>query len=151
MSQTQTKTTADVLQAVYKNLKMAQDSLLNLMPKVKDEDLKKDMTIQLSALEAFASRNAKLLAKEGVKPEEEGFVTRMSAKWGAMMNTMKDSSSTHLAEMLVEGYTMGVNDMLEQLRAVKAGDSISDDAAKLVRDVCDYQERLVAEMKAYLK
>ena len=151
MSNTKTKTTADVLQAVYKNLKMAQDSLLTLMPKVTDEELKKDMTVQLSALEAFASRTCKLLAKEGVKPEEEGFITRMSAKWGSMMNTMKDSSSTHIAEMLVEGYTMGINDMLEQLRAIKSCDCISDDAAKLSRDVCEYQERLVAEMKAYLK
>ncbi len=152
MQDAKTATAAEVLQAVYKNLKMAQDSLLTLMPKVADADLKKDMTVQLSALEAFASRSAKLLSQEGAKPEEEGFFTRMSAKWGSMMNTMKDSSGTHLAEMLIEGYTMGVNDLYEQKRALEAG--VADrnpDVRKLVDDVCAYQERLVSDLKKYLK
>ena len=84
------RTTADLLREVYRNVKMAGDSLINLMPKVKDDKLKSDMTVQLSVYEAFASRATKLLAEEGVKPEDEGLMTKMSAKWGIMMNTMKD-------------------------------------------------------------
>lgn len=144
-------TEAEILQAVYKNLKMAEDSLLTLMPKVNDEDLKKDMTVQLSALEAFASRTAKMLGKEGARPEEEGFMTRMGAKMGSMMNMMKDSSGTHLAEMLIEGYTMGANDMYEQMRAIKALQTVDEDTKKLVEDVLRYEEKLAADMKKYLK
>ena len=77
---TKTKQTATLLQAVYKNVKMASDSILNLMPKVEDKQLKSDMTVQLSAYDAFASRAAKLLAEEGEKPEEEGTVTKLAAK-----------------------------------------------------------------------
>lgn len=150
MSQAKVKSAAEILQAVYKNLKMAQDSLLTLMPKATDEALKKDMTVQLSTLEAFASRTCKLLAKEGTEPTEEGIFTRMSARWGSMMHTVKDSSSTRLAEMLVEGYTMGVNDLLEQQRAVKACECVDEEVSKLVRDVCEYQEQLISKMKEYL-
>ena len=66
-----TTKTAELTKAVYKNVKMAGDSILDLMPRVKDERLKSDMTVQLSAFEAFASRAAKMLADEGVKPEGE--------------------------------------------------------------------------------
>ncbi len=149
MSQTKTVTEAELLLAVYKNVKMAGDSIINLMPKVKDEKLKSDMTVQLSTFEAFASRAAKLLGKEGVPPEEENWMARMGAKWSSMMNTMMDSSTEHLAEMMVEGATMGVNDMMEQLRGAKHAD-VSEEALHLAENVRDYEERVIKEMKAYL-
>ena len=152
MSETmKTKQTADVLTAVYKNVKMASDSILTLMPKVKDENLKSDMTVQLSAFDAFASRAAKLLGEEGAKPEEENIVTKLSAKWGSMLNTMRDSTSTHIAEMLVEGATMGVNDMMRELRDAE-NSCVSESALRLVRDVCAFEERIVEDMRnTYLR
>ena len=145
-----TKQTAHLLQAIYKNVKMASDSILNLMPKVSDEKLKSDMTVQLSVYEAFASRAAKLLGEEGVKPMEEGVVTKAMAKMGAAMNTMRDSTSSHLAEMLVEGATMGVNDMLKQIRE-NENTCASESAMRLARDVCAYEEKTIEEMKEYLR
>jgi hypothetical protein len=150
-SAVKTSKTAELLEAVYKNVKMASDSILTLMPKVKDERLKQDMTTQLSVFDAYASRAAKLLGEEGVKPEEENLMVRMSAKMGSMMNTMRDSTSTHLAEMLVEGATMGVNDMLKQLRRAE-NTTVSESALRLARDVCAYEEKLVEELKdSYLR
>ena len=145
-----TKETAALLQAIYKNVKMASDSILNLMPKVKDAKLKNDLTVQLSVYEAYSSRAAKLLADEGVKPEDESTVTKLASKWGTMMNTMMDSTSTHLAKMVIEGATMGVNDMMEQIRDAKRGD-VSEDVIRLAQDVCDYEERTVEQMRSYLR
>ncbi len=145
-----TKQTATLLQAIYKNVKMAGDSILTLMPKIKDAKLKNDLTVQLSVYEAYASRAAKLLAEEGAKPEEEGTVTKLASKWGSMMNTMIDSTSTHIAEMIVEGATMGVNDMLKQIRESE-NTPVSESAMKLARDVCAYEEKTIEEMKEYLR
>ncbi|MBQ9784072.1 MAG: hypothetical protein IJW29_01075 [Clostridia bacterium] len=146
-----TQHTAILLQAIYKNVKMASDSILNLMPKVTDEKLKSDMTVQLSAYEAFASRAAKLLGEEGVKPTEEGVITKTMAKMGMAMNTMRDSTSSHLAEMLVEGATMGVNDMLKQIRESE-NTTASESALRLARDVCKYEEKTIEDIKnAYLR
>ncbi len=138
--------TASLLQAVYKNVKMASDSILTLMPKVKDESLKSDLTVQLSTYDAFASRTAKLLADEGVEPREEGSVTKLTSKMGMMMNSMRDSSSTHLVEMMVEGATMGVNDMLKQIRE-NENTTVSESALRLARDVCSYEEKTVTDLK----
>ncbi|MBO5293731.1 MAG: hypothetical protein J6B71_00570 [Clostridia bacterium] len=146
----QNQKTADVLQAVYKNVKMASDSILNIMPKVKDEQLKSDLTVLLSAFDAFASRTAKELAKEGVTPEEEGFMSKTRAKWGTMMNTMRDSTSSHLAEMMVEGATMGVNDLLRVLREAE-NSKASEASMRLARDVCAFEEKIVEDMRAYLR
>ena len=142
--------TAELLNAIYKNVKMAGDSLIDLMPKVKDEKLKGEMTVQLSTYEAFASRAAKLLGDEGVKPEDESFLTKMGAKMGCMMNTMRDSTTSHLAEMIIEGATMGMNDMYKQIREAENTDA-SEKALRLAREVCAYEERTIEEMKSFLR
>lgn len=147
---TQSKHEAVVLDAIFKNVKMASDSILNLMPKVQSQQLKSDLTVQLSTYEAFASRAAKQLGKEGIKPQEENWMTRMGAKWGTMMNTMKDSTTSHLVEMVIEGTTMGVNDMMEQMRICKHAE-VSDSVRHLAQDVLDYEEKVLRDMKEYLK
>ena len=143
-------TTATLLDAVYKNVKMASDALITLMPKVKDDMLKGDMTRQISEYERFASRAAALLEQEGGKPEEENLLTRVSAKMGMNMNTMRDSTSTHIAEMLIEGTTMGINDMLKQIRTHE-NSSASEASLRLAREVCDYEEKLIPALKDYLR
>lgn len=76
-------------------------------------------------------------------------MTKLSAKWGMMMNTMRDSTSSHLAEMMVEGATMGVNDLLKQLREAE-NTTVSERALRLGRDVCKFEERTIEEMKTYI-
>ncbi len=150
MTDQKTLQTAEVLREVYRNVKMASDSILDLMPKVKDEAFKSDLTVQLSTYEAFASRAAKLLAEEGVKPEPEGMMTRMSAKWGCMMNTVLHSDTPHLAEMMVEGGTVGVNDLLRVIRESE-NTTVSEKALRLARDVCAYEEKTVSDLRNYLR
>ena len=144
------KRTEDLLHEIYKNVKMAEESILSIMPKVKSEELKSNLTTQLSVYSAFASRAAKLLGEEGVKPEEEGFMAKMGAKWGIMMNTMKDSSTEHLIQMMIEGTTMGVTDMLRWIRESE-NTGVSEASLKLAREVCSYQEKTVGEMKNSLR
>ena len=152
MAETATKksATADLLVAVYKNVKMASDSLLSLMPKVKDEQLKNDMTVQLSVYEGFASRTAKLLAEEGVKPEEEGMMTKLGAKMGMAMNTMRDSTASHLAEMIIEGSVMGVNDITKEIHEAERR-GVSGEPLHLAQHLCEYEEKIAEDFKSYLK
>lgn len=143
------KTTGDLLKVVYKNVKTASESILNLMPKVKNESLKSDMTVQLSAWEAFASRTVKLLAEENIKPEDEGTLSKMSAKWSAMVNTVIDSSTAHLAQMLIEGAKMGMSELTEALREAE-NTKVSEASLRLIRDVCAFEEKIIKELKVYL-
>ena len=145
----QTKTTGEILNDVYKTVKASTDMILNLMPKVKNEDLKSDMTVQLSALEAFASRTVKLLAEEDAKPEEEGTLSKMSAKWGTMVNTMMDSSASHLAQIMIEEATEGSAELTRLLRESE-NKCVSEAALRLLRDVCAFEEKIAKDMKAYL-
>ena len=139
-----------LLSEVYRNVRMAEDSIINLMPKVTEEKLKNMLTVQISVYSAFSSRAAKELAEAGVKPEEENMMTKMGAKWGIMMNTLKDSTQEHLAQMLIEGTTMGVGELLRVIRDAQ-NNGIGGEPLRLASDVLSYEEQVVEEMKGYLR
>lgn len=139
-----------LLSEVYRNVRMAEDSIINLMPKVTEEKLRNMLTVQISVYSAFSSRAAKQLAEAGVKPEEENMMTRMGAKMGIMMNTLKDSTQEHLAQMLIEGTTMGVGELLRVIRDAQ-NNGIDGEALRLASDVLAYEEQAVEEMKGYLR
>ncbi len=141
---------ADLVGEIYRNVKMAEESILDLMPKVRDDRLKSALTVQLSVYSGFAARAAKLLDDEGVKPDDGGMLAKMGAKWGIMMNTMKDCTTEHLIQMMIEGTTMGVGEMLRWIRESE-NTGVSEASLRLARDVCSYEEKTVEELKEMLK
>ena len=141
--------TAALLDRMYKNVKMGADSIINLMPKVQDERLCTEMTSELSELEKYSAEISKMLSNEGVEAKEEGIVSRMSAKMGMAMNTMIDSTSSHIAEMMMEGYTMGITDMTKDIREYE-NTKASEASLKLAREIVSFHERSFAKMKSFL-
>ena len=141
--------TAALLDRMYKNVKMGADSIINLMPKVQREELRTEMTTELSKLEEYSTQINKMIAEEGVEAKEENVVSRMSAKMGMAMNTMMDSTTNHIAEMMMEGYTMGIADMTKDIREYE-NTTASEASLKLAREVVNYYERCYDRMKKFL-
>jgi len=141
--------TAALLDRMYKNVKMGADSIINLMPKVQDERLRTEMTTELSELEKYSEQISKMLSDEGAEAKEENIVSRMSAKMGMAMNTMIDSTTSHIAEMMMEGYTMGITDMTKDIREYE-NTKASEASLKLAREIVSFHERSFDKMKSFL-
>ena len=141
--------TAELLDRMYKNVKMGEESIITLMPKVKDEKMRAEMTKELSKLEGFSSKISEMLCAEGKTPEEEGIISRLSSKMGINMNTMIDSSSSHIAKMLMEGYTLGITDMTKDIRE-RENTTVSEASLKLARDIVAFEEQSFSELKRFL-
>ncbi len=141
--------TNEILEHIYKNVKMGSDSITSLLPKVKDEKMISDLTTQLTGYENFAVRASDMLKNAGVHPEEEGMMKKIPAKAGIMMNTMVDSSSSHIAEMMIQGSSMGIVDMTKYINAAKHC-NISQDAVNLAGEVVTFEQNNIERLKAYL-
>ncbi|MBR2387679.1 MAG: hypothetical protein IKB02_02815 [Clostridia bacterium] len=141
--------TADFLDRMYKNVKMGSESIITLMPKVKDDGLRSEMTAELSKLDGYTAKICDLLGKEGRAPKEENIVTRLSSKMGINMNTMLDSTSSHIAEMMMEGYTMGITDMTKDIREAERSKA-SEASLKLAREIVSFHEDSFSQMKKFL-
>ena len=77
-------------------------------------------------------------------------MAKMGAKWGIMMNVMKDCTTEHMIQMMIEGTTMGVGELLRWIRDAE-NKSVSEAALKLAKEVCAYEEKTVEDLKEMLK
>lgn len=143
---------AQLYEEIYKNVKMGADSTVNLIGRLSDGELKTELGRELAEYEELAHEAKTALFNMGETPREEGFVTRMSAKMGVMMNTMLDSTPSHIAQMVIEGCAMGTSDLIKK---VNECESASDgktcrEAKALANRAVQFEEDCAEKMKAYL-
>ena len=150
MPQVKTKITrAVLLDDLYKNLKMGTTSTTDILGRVREPDLRAEMTKTIDGFEGLASRVSKLMIEAGITPKEENMLTKAGAKIGMMMNTATDSTSEHLAEMMIQGLTMGVTELYRDIgEAEEVG--ISGEALSLAKDALAFEEKAVEKFKTYL-
>ena len=131
---------------VYRNAKMGAEAIINLLPSLNDEKLESELTVQLSRYEEFAAEAEKRLSELGEKPLEESPFSRFMAKMGIKMNTMIDKTSSHVAQMIIEGAVMGITDLQKRLNAAEDYGKAEAIAKKLIA----FEEDTVERMKEYL-
>lgn len=150
MSEQNSKTvTKRFLDSLYKNVKMGADSIIDLMPKVKDKGMREEMTAELEHYEKFAKNIRDILFKSGDEPKEESFMAKAMTKMGIEMNTMMDSTSSHIADMMIQGATMGVTDTTKLIREYE-NTSCSEEAIALARETVKYEEESIERLKKFL-
>lgn len=150
MPQVKTKITrAVLLDDLYKNLKMGTTSTTDILGRVRDPDLRAEMTKTIDGFEGLASRVSKLMIEAGITPKEENMLTKAGAKIGMVMNTATDSTSEHLAEMMIQGLTMGITELYRNIgEAEETG--ISGEPLSLCREALSFEESAVEKLKSYL-
>ena len=85
MNNTHKNNDAELLQDIYSNVKMGSESIINLLPKIKDDDMKTLMTTQLDQYEKYAQQVKNQLVAQGIEPKEANPVSKISAKIGMEM------------------------------------------------------------------
>lgn len=138
-----------MLDAMYKNVKMGADSIIDILDKAKDKPFREELTAQIERYEEYASKIGKMICDDGSTPKEEKLMTKMSAKLGMAMNTMTDSSTSHLAQMVIEGATMGTTELTRLIREHE-NTNCSESTLKLARDVVKFEESTIETMKKFL-
>lgn len=141
--------TEEMLEELIKGLAMGKQSLTNIIPKVKDTNLTDELTKQLDCYSRFCDEATRMIDSIGGEAKSENIITKISAKMGIEMNTLMDSSDAHIAQMMIEGATMGITDNIRLVRDYE-NSNCSEEALALARQVVSYQEKTVESMKKYL-
>ena len=135
----------ELLNEVYKNTIMGRDSIINLLDKVSDNGLRSEMTDELSVYRRYAKEASEKLSERGLKPKELPMTAKMGAKMGMVMNTMLDTTTSHLAEMMINGATMGIIDLEKKLN-----DGGDGEAERLARDVLRFEKETAERLSTFL-
>ena len=128
---------------------MGSDSIIKLMDKATDGEFKTSLTKQIDGYESLAKKIKKRLSDMGQEAKEENAMVKMWSSVGMAMNTLMDSSDSHLAQLIAEGSTMGITDSIKLLRDYE-NTNVSEEALALVRDVIKFEEHTLEVAKAYI-
>ena len=128
---------------------MGSDSIIKLLDKASDGEFKTDLTKQINGYESLAARIKKRLHDMGEEAREENVMVKMWSSVGMAMNTLMDSSDSHLAQLIAEGSTMGITDSIKLLRDHE-NTNVSEESLALVRDVIKFEEHNLEIAKAYI-
>lgn len=141
--------TEELLEELYKNVGMGTDSLLNVIPKVKNTELSAELTSQLDKYGGYSEQIGNMLEQCGGEAKEKNIMAKMSAKLGVEMSTLTDPTDAHIAQMVIEGTTMGITDTIRLVRGYE-NSNCTEGALSLARSVVSYQEQAVEKMKSFL-
>ena len=75
-------------------------------------------------------------------------MTEMMSTMGINMNVMKDNSDSKMAEMIMQGLTMGIVEMEKKIKDYE--NEVDKDIIKLAKKVLKFQEKSIEEIKEYL-
>lgn len=136
-----------LLNFIYQNSQMGQTTIPQLIASCQDEEFNRVLQGQLREYEQIGSEASRLLNKRGETPDSIGPMTKMSSFVMTEMKTMTDSSVSHMAEMMVQGNTMGETTLLRHLRK---GDDADQEVMRLGERYLDTLRNNIKEMKKFL-
>lgn len=110
------ETTVALLNEVSQTAEMGKNTVRRLLDVTDDQKMLGHLRRELETFEDVSRRAHAMLATAGKLPKEQSPMAKLSAQLGIGMKTMVDRSPRNLAEMLIEGNTMGVTQMAEALR-----------------------------------
>ncbi|MBQ8551499.1 MAG: hypothetical protein IJ428_01660 [Clostridia bacterium] len=135
-----------LLNELYKNTTMGGDALIDLMDKAQDPKMRSEMTRELEKYREYSNRAAALLAERGLKPEEPGMMAKAGSKMGMAFNTMLDTTTSHIAEMMINGATMGIINIEKQLNSAKP----TGEARALAEDILKFEKSTAENLARFL-
>ena len=138
----------ELLNFVYQNSEMGAISVDHLSGWSKDGrflSALKDQKREYLSVNA-AARDA--LCRSGCDEKGLSGLSKISTYLMIDLESVRDRSTEHLAEMMVLGSTMGIIDAKKNLRRYK--DEDVPEAKNLMNTLCDLEERNVESMKTFL-
>lgn len=140
----------ELLEQIYKDAAMGRTSTQTLLKDLEDKDNKitDEVAEILEEYEDFEEKAKEELLAHDVKPEEEGVITKMMSSMGINKEVKSDNSDSAIADMLIQGLSMGVVEMEKRIQSDT--DEIDTNVLKLAKKFLKFQEKAKKDLENYL-
>ena len=137
----------NVLDELSKGACMGRDAIHFIMDKVEDEDLKKELDRQYREYKEISEEINKIYPEYSEdEPHKTSAMNKMMTWYGIEMKTLMDSSTSKIAELLMQGTNMGIIEGRRLLNDKNTDEEIN----KLVEKYVEVQETAVEKLKPFL-
>jgi hypothetical protein len=113
----------ELLEEIYKATKMGMEATQLVIPKIHNSDLKEDIEAQCDSYAEFAEKSERMLKQNHKEPDKQNPLQKATL-WGAIeLNTLANTSTEHIAEIMINGTTMGIVDLTKKLNELDEVDA----------------------------
>lgn len=136
-----------VLREIQKNTHMGLEAIDALMSHVKNEKFAKELANESVMYGTFYDKATDELAKAEKRLYKNVQGKDRMVRMGVWMQTFMDGSTSHMAEMMIQGANRGITDMYKILNHNK---HIGADISNMAKELMDMEERSIAKLRDYL-
>ena len=131
----------------YKNAHIALQSISDLIPTIKSEELKKELQEQYDGYEKIIGKISSFMAENKLEPKDINPLKK-AMLWGSIkMKTLFDDSQNQAAEMMINGTVMGINELTAMKNESK---NLDEDVKNLIIKLLALEEEYLVRLKKFL-
>lgn len=138
---------ARLVKSMCETARMGAEAIGMLVGKTDDEGMRETMLSQKAMYEKFDREGERILKSAGESIKSQGPLARAGTWMGIQMDTMMDNTPSHLADMLIQGSTMGV---IEITRARSENPNADEEARNLTSEYLKTENENIERLKGYL-
>ncbi|MBE5753706.1 MAG: hypothetical protein E7340_00010 [Clostridiales bacterium] len=132
---------------VYKNAHIALQSISDLIPEVEDEGIKNELQEEYEGYEKLIGEISSFMRDNGIEPKDVNPLKKAMLWSSIKMKTMFDNSKNQVAEMMINGTVMGIN----ELTAMKnEGTNLDENILSFVERLLELEEDYEQRLKKFL-
>lgn len=139
--------TVSLLKEIYQSAKTAMDAISVLIPKAHDSEFRQSLKTQLEEYHNVADDAAMQLHGFRELPDDVSVFSKLGMWSAVQMNTITNSNTDHMAEIMINGSTMGIIDMT---KALKNNDDVDVYATDLAQRLIKTEQNNIELMKRFL-
>ena len=136
-----------MLNYVSQKAEMGRDGIMHVIKIAEDPAFRKALESQLSEYQQVYDAADDMLRKRGGEPDESNAVAKMMSYVTSSMKTLTDNSPSRIAEMMIQGSTMGITKIQKRINEYDGSDErVRDVANKLLKT----EQANIDQMKKFL-
>lgn len=136
-----------ILKEIQKNTHMAMTTIDTILDKASDDEFTLKLSKQSIGYARIHNDAVEQLVEEQSSPYRSNQAADIALRGSIHLGTMLNTSTSHLAEMMIQGSNRGLTSMY---KAVKHNSLAMDRSVELAKELMDFEEKSIEQMKDYL-
>lgn len=137
----------DLQNSVYQNAAMGITALRQIIPAVKDHNMKNILIKQYNGYKRQTELTAEQMKANNMVPSFPPLSSRLMTKAMVTMKVKKDHSNQNVARMLIKGTNTGIMELTETLNRTNCD---SPEAIQSAKNYLRREQRYIESLKPYL-
>lgn len=140
----------ELLEYIYKTAEMGKYSSTELLKELhnKDNKIKEELDEIVKGYEEIYKKTEKLLKKHKLEEKEINYFAKMGASFNMKKEVMNDNSDASIADMLIQGLTMGNLEMSKKIGNYEK--KVDDKILDLAKELHKFGEKEIEKLKKFL-